>query len=307
MDITVVVCTHNRSNYLSACLDSLLAQDFEKSRFEIIVVDNASTDDTAELCQQYLERGVKYIYDNIPGLSHARNSGWRAALGAIIGFMDDDSVADTGWLTSIWAAYASCVKNPDLVGGPVRLQWDNPPPSWLNSALCQPLGELDLGNDKRAIWRHETLFGGNGFYTRACLERHDGFDENLGHKKNSMLSGEETMIQTLIIRDNGVRLYSPDAIIYHRVTPDRMKPNWFRRRYFWGGVSDAVMSNKGVRAEDRVEAEPVSGQKNSRQLVRFVNNALASIGFASRNNRIRARIYMAYVFGFCLGRLRVLP
>lgn len=301
-DLTVVICTHNRAAYLPACLDSLLRQDLPRERYEIIVVDNASTDNTAEICRAYENRGVRRIFDSVPGLSRARNTGWRAARGELIAFLDDDAIACEGWLSAAWTAYRSLQPAPGGLGGPVRLQWDTPEPAWMNAPLRQPLGELDWGSAPRKLLPTEWVNGGNSFYSRKCLEQFGGFDERLGRKGTCLLSGEETMLNKQIEQAGGYLFYVPAAAIQHRVTPERTRPAWFYRRYFWGGVSDALVRRTAPADGVPVAAEPVAGPATRSPLVRVILNLFAALGLARAPDRIRARIYMAHVLGWCLTR-----
>lgn len=300
--VTAVVCTHNRAAYLPACLDSLLRQDLPRERFEILVVDNASTDDTAAVCLSYQDRGVRRIHDSVPGLSHARNVGWRAARGALVAYLDDDAIACESWLSAAVAAFRSVIPPPDGLGGAVRLQWDLPEPAWMNAPLRQPLGEVDWGPAPRKLLPSEWIIGANCFYSRTCLERLNGFDERLGRKGSCLLSGEETLLQRRIEEAGGFLYYVPAAAIRHRVTPDRTRPAWFYRRYFWGGVSDAVLRRTAPAGGTAAAAAPVAGPAGGSALVRVAINFLASLGLARAPRRIQARIYMAYVVGWCLGR-----
>ena len=305
-DITVVVCTHNRASYLPACLDSLLRQDLPRERHEIIVVDNASTDDTAGVCRAYEARGVRRIFDAVPGLSHARNTGWRAGRGELVAFLDDDAIACEGWLSAAWAAYRANTPPPDGLGGLVRLQWDTPEPSWMNAPLRQPLGELDWGPASRKLLPTEWIIGANCFYSRKCLERFGGFDERLGRKGTCLLSGEETVLHKQIEQAGGYLFYVPSVAVQHRVTPERTRPAWFYRRYFWGGVSDALMRRTAPADGVTVVAEPVAGPAGRSPLVRATLNLFAALGLARAPGRIQARIYMAYVLGWCLTRAGLL-
>lgn len=300
--VTVVVCTHNRADDLPACLESLLGQDFPRERLEILVVDNASTDATAEVCRAFEGRGVRRISDPVPGLSHARNTGWRAGRGEWIAFLDDDAVACAGWLSAGWAAARSVQPPPDGMGGPVRLLWDAPEPAWMNAPLRQPLGELDWGPAPRKLRPDEWIIGANAWYSRQCLERFGGFDERLGRKGTCLRSGEETLLQKQIERAGGYLYYAPAAAVRHRVTPERTRPAWFYRRYFWGGVSDALVRRAAPAEGAPAAAAPVAGPADRSPAARAAINLVSALGLARAPDRIRARIYMAYVLGWCLTR-----
>lgn len=105
--ISAIICTHNRDNYLGAAIDSLLGQDFPGS-FEVVVVDNASTDCTREVVEaRSPSPNLKYVYEPVTGLSVARNTGAKAASAEILAYLDDDAVASSQWLRVLEEAFQS--------------------------------------------------------------------------------------------------------------------------------------------------------------------------------------------------------
>ena len=103
--ISAIICTHNRDTYLGAAIDSLLAQDFAGD-FEVVVVDNGSSDRTVQVVEQRSHNPrLKYIFEPIIGLSVARNTGARVAGGDILAYLDDDAVASYRWLHVLYSAY----------------------------------------------------------------------------------------------------------------------------------------------------------------------------------------------------------
>ena len=140
-EITAVVCTRNRERFLAKCLDSLLRQTFAKERYEILVVDNGSTDRTAEIVRGYeAEHGIRYIHEPVIGLSRARNTAWRNAKTDYLGYIDDDAVAEPQWLETALHCFQQVRPQPDWVGGAIHLEWEGEPVAWINDELAQPLG-----------------------------------------------------------------------------------------------------------------------------------------------------------------------
>src|SRR5437764_2935160 len=121
LDISVVIGTYNRCEMLPAALSSVLAQNAGGVNYELIAVDNNSTDKTREVVESFIARGhanLRYIFEGKQGISHARNAGIAAARAPIIAFMDDDVRAPSNWLISIKRAFD---EHPevDFVGGKV--------------------------------------------------------------------------------------------------------------------------------------------------------------------------------------------
>src|SRR5436305_8400951 len=132
-DVSVIISTYNRCEMLPAALESILAQETAGTRYELIVVDNNSTDKTREVVESFIARGhanLRYVFEGKQGLSHARNAGIAAARAPIIAFTDDDVRAASDWVASIKRVFD---EHPevDFVGGKVLPRWEAEPPSWL--------------------------------------------------------------------------------------------------------------------------------------------------------------------------------
>ncbi|WP_405804676.1 glycosyltransferase [Streptomyces sp. NBC_00210] len=103
--ISVIVATHDRPQLLRQCLDSLLLMEYP--RFEVIVVDNAPTDASAEhLVKEAYGRRVRYFREPVAGLARAHNRGLALAHGRIAAFTDDDTLVDARWLTELATAFS---------------------------------------------------------------------------------------------------------------------------------------------------------------------------------------------------------
>jgi len=146
--ISAIICTHNRDQYLGAAIDSLLSQTIDN--YEIIVVDNASTDTTAAIVKDRIPAEtdaanqsppVHYVYESTLGLSVARNRGAEVAKGEILAYLDDDAEASKGWLASLLDVFEKNEKIA-IAGGKVTLIWppSAQPPRWLSDDLSSGLG-----------------------------------------------------------------------------------------------------------------------------------------------------------------------
>jgi len=120
IQISAIICTHNRDTYLGAAIDSLLGQDFA-ANFEVVVVDNGSSDGTCQVVEQRADDPrLKYIFEPTIGLSVARNTGAKVASADILAYLDDDAVASKGWLQVLYSAYYNNSKLA-IAGGKVTL------------------------------------------------------------------------------------------------------------------------------------------------------------------------------------------
>jgi glycosyltransferase involved in cell wall biosynthesis len=237
--IAAIICTHNRDQYLGAAIDSLLVQDYDDC--EILVIDNASDDRTAEIVKERLDNPrLRYIYEPTLGLSVARNRGAKETTAPILAYLDDDAVASPQWLGVFVEAYN---KNEKLAiaGGKVNLilPEGRTMPDWLSQELSGALGYYDLGEEIVYITQAGlTPRGLNYSLRRSFLENIGGFDPNLGRVGKNLLSNEELYMTELALKNGWQVAYLPEAFARHNVSLERLEPSWFIRRSWWQGISE---------------------------------------------------------------------
>ena len=200
--VSVVVPTRNRARYLRTSLDSLLRQEVDVP-FEVIVADDASTDETARLAA---ELGVLLVRHDAPeGPNAARNSGIRVASGELIAFVDDDVEAPAGWLAAVVDG-ARRHPEAEAFGGPIRARFEGPTPRSCGREE-PPITTLDLGEaDSEA----EFVWGANMAVRRAAFERVGEFDATLPH------FGEEEEWLSRLHAAGGRVVYLAGAGLDHR-------------------------------------------------------------------------------------------
>ncbi len=315
--ISAVICTHNRFRLLDKCLASLMCQTLDQSQYEVIVINNRSTDDTDKIIRKYeREACLRPIYEPEIGLSIARNTGWRNARGQFIGFIDDDAVASEKWLETALACFLELKPTPAGLTGPIRLDWESARPVWINEELKVPLGKLDWGSKAFKMEKGHYIIGANCFFSKQYLHRFNGFDQRLGRKKDLLLSGEETQLQNSIQTAGGVFYYHPGINVDHFVPRERTEPKWFYKRYFWGGRTDFIISKisdfdnyLGIPHRDRdISSDNDHKMNRVSQIKRLLKNAIYALGIgASKKRIVQGRIYMSYVVGWAaemFGRMR---
>jgi glycosyltransferase involved in cell wall biosynthesis len=237
--ISVVVCTRDRSRYLRNCLGGLEKQTLSNSRFEVIVVDNGSSDDTAEIAESFCDRQAHfhYYFEPEPGLSIARNAGIRASSADIVAFIDDDAVPSTSWVEQLLGRFEALPPEFGIVGGDVIPVWESERPSWLNDGLLRPLSAgLKWSTEARVIRPGEWLVEVNSAYRKAALAQVGGFPEHLGRIGDLLLSGDGA-VNLLIQRAGFLLYYDPEILVRHHIPPSRVTKEWFRRRSFWQGIT----------------------------------------------------------------------
>jgi GT2 family glycosyltransferase len=212
--VTVVVPTFRRSHLLGRLHRSLERQTYPHDRFDVVIVDNDSPDDTAMVLKQIEAETtieLRHLVETQRGPAATRNRGWRATSSEIIAFLDDDCAPEPGWLE---AGVAALVADDTLgvVQGCTRLPAGSSVGDWTLT---------------RQIAGHTPYFEGlNIFYRRAAIEQTDGFDEGIGNY------GEDAALGWAVV-DAGWRAgYAPDAVVFHDAEERGV------RYHMWTGVRE---------------------------------------------------------------------
>ncbi|MGB3201549.1 MAG: glycosyltransferase family 2 protein [Nodosilinea sp.] len=237
--ISAIICTHNRADYLGTAIASLLNQTY--SAYEVIVVDNASTDSTKAVVDAYLPHPqLTYGYEPTLGLSMARNRGAAIAHGHILAYLDDDAEASPHWLTALAEAFEA-YPNAAIAGGSVNLIWPlgTIPPRWLSPTLSESLGAYNLGTAICPITDPgQTPRGLNYAVRKQFLDSVGGFNLQLGRVGKNLLSNEELHLTQQAIEAGYRVLFVPQAQVAHSIAPERLRRGWFLRRSWWQGISE---------------------------------------------------------------------
>ena len=240
--ISAIICTYNRADLLAGAIESLAGQTLSNTDYEILVVDNGSIDKTPRLVQEKQQKipNLKYIREDTPGLSRARNRGIASSRGNVTAYVDDDAVAGSTWLENILRIFDTVQPKPGLVCGPVEPIWGGPRPDWLKDDLLDLYSVLNRSNFPRQLQDTEWILGTNMAIPRDVIQDCGEFDENLGRKGESLLCGEETAL-TNRIRTKGYSVYyDPAIVVRHYIHPARLSKIWFYKRKFWGGVTRGI-------------------------------------------------------------------
>ena len=233
VDVSVVICTYNRCDLLPDALESVLAQSAEGVGFEIVVVDNNSTDATREVVESLIARGhrhVRYVFEEKQGLSYARNTGVANARGPIIAFTDDDVRVASDWVPTIKRVFDEH-QEVDLVGGKVLPRWETEPPPWLTSDHWAPLALTDYGDDSfyTNSERPVCLVGANLSCRRELFDRVGLFTPDFQRVKDGIGSTEDHELQRRVWASGGQGLYVPSIVVVAEVQSDRVTKAYHRR------------------------------------------------------------------------------
>ncbi len=244
--VSVVVCTFNRAQYLEKALASLVAQTLDRSKFEILVIDNRSTDETKRITADasVSAANVRYIYEPVQGLSQARNTGWQQARGEYVAYLDDDAIADRRWLEEIVRVFEDVRPRPGAVGGKIVPIWEAPRPTWLSDKVALGLTILDWSSTPFILDESRWLAGANITYPRDLLEATGGFDIALGRKGNNLISCEEALLNHQLVARGHRLYYHPRIAVHHHIAAARLVKSWHIKRQYWNGASVAITERR---------------------------------------------------------------
>lgn len=306
---SVIIPTRDRADILARCLQSLTRQTADADSFEVIVVDNGSTDHTRRAARCFESRlQLHYLYAPEPGLHVGRHAGWRSARSDILSFCDDDIEAEPTWVSGILGA----LEDPQvgLVGGNCYPNFEAEPPAWLGRWWEEPVGPgralgylsvLDFGQgsfeiDPAYVW------GCNFSVRRVVLDAVGGFHPDAMPKDRLRFRGDGESHVARAARDRGWRTrFTSAASVHHQVSADRMTPAYFEQRAFAQGVSDSYSAvRRSGRAllpwPERARQTLRSVLRSAREHWRARAHGSDPVGMALRE--VRLRTVRAYGEGF---------
>ena len=300
MFLSVVIPTRNRSTLLHNALQSLTLQACPEDLFEIIVIDNGSTDRTSDVCESFAYKfnNFRYFYDERPGLHIGRHLGLKNANGDILVYSDDDIVATPTWLEGISESFNDT--NVVLVGGKNIPLFESEPPLWLNSlwrenSYGRAIGfysVLDFGEECKKIPACY-VWGCNFSIRKEYLKQMGGFHPDGMPESRLLYRGDgESHVTTHIESEGRKVIYNPKASVYHVVSQKRMTFEYIFNRAYAQGISDSYsqVRKNGVRLTELFYC------KYYKRIKEYIN--LYRKKFGSDELMIQKNIHNGYWAGF---------
>jgi glycosyltransferase involved in cell wall biosynthesis len=224
--VSVVLSTRNRAHVLNPALENLLTQTSDVT-YEVIVVDNDSTDRTRSIISAHMPNSadrLRYVFEPRRGLSHARNAGIASAQADLVAFTDDDVRVSGNWVAIISKTFAA---HPDIhcLGGRTLPVWPSAPPPWLTKEhWVGPLALQDYGDAECVIdARRPRCLAGANFAFRKQI-----FDQ-VGLFSSDFPRAQDTEFLLRMYRAGYKSLYVPDMIVHAAVDPNRLTKAYHRR------------------------------------------------------------------------------
>lgn len=233
VQISVIICTYNRATYLSDALNSLYQQTLSKQCFEVIIANNNSTDNTEQLCKQYIESHpdmqIIYLNEKEQGASFARNTGASVASSPLLCFMDDDAVANNDYLSRIVQFYDT---HPDTggLGGKIIPRYIPAEPKWMSHYVSSMVGNFDYAPQVAAFKPGKYPLESNMIVPRTLFNKIAGFNTALPGVKGELRIGGEGKDFFFRLQALGHQIYyDPNIIVHHVVEVQKLTPAYLYR------------------------------------------------------------------------------
>ena len=251
LKLSIIIPTCNRGKNLVQVLDSVVRLQLDYQFFELLLIDNASTDNTKAICENFIQNHPEiisnYYYEPEPGLLSGRHLGAFKAQGEILSFLDDDVELIPTWANSVIEIFEK-KQDIDLLAGPNLPKYECYPPDWLEyfwtptpykGRSCGELSLLDLGKqitEIDAIW----VWGLNFNIRKSAFYKLKGFHPDIVPGRIQFLQGDgETGLSIKANEAKLKSLYHYEVMVYHIVPAFRLTKEYFEKRYYYQGISDS--------------------------------------------------------------------
>ncbi|TDH20860.1 glycosyltransferase family 2 protein [Segetibacter sp. 3557_3] len=298
MFISVIIPTRNRAKTLKQTLEALYRNQ-PAFGFEVVVVDNGSSDNTADVCEIFNNPtwNFKYVFDAEPGLLTGRHHGAAVAGGEILCFLDDDVEISETWFGGVAEAFSNA--DVQLATGPSLPKFETPPPGWLElfwekhpsgGSYCTWLSLLDLGSKPMKIDAN-FVFGLNFCIRKTALYTLQGFHPDNIPATLQMYQGDgETGLTSKANELGYLAVYHPNIKLFHLIGTDRLTTDYFKKRAFYQGVCNSFSA---IRLKHSGKGPAVVENNLGRKLARQVREVLSktkTLLFPQKDRILRAML-----------------
>ena len=249
--ISVIIPTYNRASKIGITLQSFIEQDYPQDRYEIVVVDNHSTDETREVIDSYIEKApipITYVFEERQGVHYARNRAVEVARFPLLYYTDDDMRADKDLLTEI--SKPLCV-DPEIgtITGRVLPDWEVTPPKWISKYCYNALLSLNDRSEDLIISPSDVgVYSCHQAITKRALIDAGGF--NPENTAGVWIGDGETGLNIKLRRLGYKFAYIGSAVTYHMIPAYRMTQRYLNQRLGNQGFCDSYTEYRSNPSSD---------------------------------------------------------
>lgn len=239
-ELSIIVCTYNRDKYILQTLGHLSAQSASKDMYEVLIIDNNSTDQTASICSEFLKNSngnFQYFLETNQGHTYARNRGIKEAKGDLLAFIDDDAFVRPDYVSNI-PPYFSDSTVSAIGGRIIPVYEDAEEPDWMTKFLWPLVAALDKGNKSVAFTGSKFPIGANMVFRASIFEKYGLFDITLGRRGSGLEGGDEKEVFLRMKEENELILYAPDVVVDHIIPPKRTELSYIKGLAVGVGTSE---------------------------------------------------------------------
>ena len=298
--LSLIVCTYNRDKYLYGALQCIAENGFPKEEYEIVLVNNMSTDNTEAECQRfekdYPDVDFRYFVETNQGLSFARNRGIKESRGETLVFLDDDSYIQECYL-NLLQQQLEAHPEADAFGGKIDPIFESgKAPKWLSKWNYSWVSAIDLGNKVCPFKGKAFPIGANMGIRRNILSKIGLFNTQLGRSKKNLMGGEEKDLFERIRKAGGNIYYFPDVVVHHVIPPTRTTKEYI------------IRMGEGVGKSERIRTLSISKWKYTKrlftELIKWGGTLILWLGFILKGQVEKGQILVTFRWNVTLGLLK---
>lgn len=288
--LSLIVCTYNRDKYLYGALQCIAENGFPDEAYEVVLVNNLSTDNTETECQRftndYPNVNFHYFVETQQGLSFARNRGIEESHGDFLVFLDDDSYIQEGYLSHL-QQHLNHHPNVAAFGGKIDPVFESgEAPKWLSKWTYSWVSAIDLGDHVKFFDSKKYPIGANMGLKKTCFETVGLFNTQLGRSKKNLMGGEEKDLFDRVRSHGGIIYYFTDVVVHHVIPPGRTTKDYVKRL------------GEGVGRSERIRTLGISRWKYIKRLlsegIKWGGTLVLWLGFALKGQVEKGNILVTF-------------
>ncbi len=297
--LSVIVCTYNREKYIGECLRHLADQSMDFGHFEVVVVNNKSTDNTEKIILKSMKENprvnFRYFVEERQGHTFARNRGVSESKGEILSFIDDDAFVCHGFCMEIDGFFE---RHADVaaIGGKIIPEYESGKPKWMSKYLLPLVAALDRGDEINEFTGSKFPIGANMAFRKSVFDKYGLFDPELGRRGKGLEGGDEKEFFLRLKKGKEKIYYVPQVAVRHIIPPHRVQIDYVKGLAKGVGASERKRLSKSGWLEvlDKIVGETI----------KIVGTPLLSLKYLLLGENAKASMLIQFRIWVLMGYLK---